>query len=161
MRRLHSLLTTVFSQHAPSYASQIVLERKKVYLRGLIWVLGLYGQVRDNKLILESAVNQDKKECARLVRKTDNKLHYAVEDAVRTLNSFGIQVEFKPSGKNWELNLDIDKNTGSPDVLEALKIYVSTLAGKYGTPAYVGSYNLKGKAFKLFTRLDMSDLIND
>ena len=40
----------------------------------------------------------------------------------------------------------------------SLKTYVSVLVKKYGEPVYTGSYNLKGKAFKLFTRADMRDL---
>ena len=42
--------------------------------------------------------------------------------------------------------------------LENLKTFVSRLTDKYGEPVYAGSYNLRGKAFKVFTRVDMSDL---
>jgi hypothetical protein len=158
MRQLHSLLRTVFSQQAANYAGQVLMERKKPYLCGIMWVMGLYGELRGGKLVLESAACRDRKECSRLVRKTDNTLHDAVQDAVNSLSKSGIQVEFKPSKKNWALTLSIDKSTGGSAILEALKAYVSNLVKKYGEPVYVDSYNLKGKAFKLFTRVDMSDL---
>jgi hypothetical protein len=158
MRQLHSLLRTVFSQQAANYAGQVLMERKKPYLLGIIWVMGLYGEIKDRKLVLDSAVCGDRKECSRLVRKRDNTLYEPVQDVVENLKPFGIQIEFKPYKKKWELNLSIDDNAGGSVILEALKIYVSSLAKKYGEPVYVSSYNLKGKAFKLFTRVDMSEL---
>jgi hypothetical protein len=42
--------------------------------------------------------------------------------------------------------------------LKALQSYVSQLVAAYGEPAYFAGYALKGKAYKLFTRLDMSAL---
>jgi len=54
--------------------------------------------------------------------------------------------------------MSVDKNIGGLAMLVSLKIYVSRLVEKYGEPVYVSNYNLKGKGFKLFTRLDMSSL---
>jgi hypothetical protein len=158
MSRLHSLLSTVFSQKDATYAGQIVLERGKPYLWGVIWVMGLYGEIKHGRLTLDSSVCGDRKECSRLVRKYDTTLHNAVRDAVSTLSRFGIQMDFNADRKNWTLTLGIDKGVGGLPVLAALKTYVSSLAAKYGEPVYVSSYSLKGKAFKLFTRVDMSHL---
>ena len=158
MRQLHSLLSTAFSQQAANYAGQVLIERKKPYLWGIIWVMGLYGELRADKLVLDSAVCGDRKECSRLVRKRDNTLYEPVQDVVNSLKKSGIRIEFKPSKKNWTLTLSVDDRIGGSSIPESLKAYVSVLARKYGEPVYVGSYNLKGKAFKSFTRLDMSSL---
>lgn len=158
MRQLHSLLRTAFSQQATNYAGQVLIERKKPYLWGIIWVMGLYGELRAEKLVLESAVCGDRKECSRLVRKRDNTLYEPVRDVVNSLKKFGIQIEFKPSKKSWTLTLSIDKAVGGSAILKALKAYVSDLVKKHGEPVYISSFNLKGKAFKLFTRVDMNEL---
>ncbi len=122
MRQLHSLLRTVFSQQAANYAGQVLMERKKPYLWGIMWVMGLYGEIKDGKLVLESAVCVDRKECSRLVRKRDTTLYEPVRDVVDSLKPFGIQIEFKPYKKKWELHLSIDDNAGGAVILEALKM---------------------------------------
>ena len=158
MRRLYSLLGNIFSTKAVNYVDKVLLERKKPYLWEFIWVMGLYGELKADKLVLESSVRGDKKECSRLVRKRDNTLYEPIQDLVNSLGKFGLQIEFKPFKKNWALILGADESVGGLDILTALKTYVSSLVKKYGEPVYTGSYNLKGKAFKLFTRLDMCDL---
>jgi hypothetical protein len=155
MRQLHLLLGKAFSAKATNYAGQILSDRKKPYICGILWVMGLYGEFKGNQLVLENAKHQPQKECNRLVRKTDNALHDAVRDAVNTLDSYGIHFEFKPSTKDWTLTLEFREVTGGLAALKALKSYVSRLARTYGEPAYVAGYAMKGKAFKLFTRLDM------
>ena len=158
MRRLHSLLGNTFSTKAPNYVDQLVSERKMPYLWVLLWVMGLYGELREENLVLESTAHRDRMECSRLVRKRDNSLYEPIQDAVERLKKSGIQIEFKPFKKNWTLILGVDESVGGPVILTALKAYVSSLVKKYGEPVYTGSYNLKGKAFKLFTRADMRDL---
>jgi len=158
MKQLHSLLGAAFSQQAGNYAGQILIERRKLYLWGILWVMGLYAELRADNLVLESSVCGDKKECSRLVRKSDNTLYKPVQEVVNSLKKYGIKIEFKPLKKNWTLTLSIDDTVGGSSVLKSLKTYVSSLAKTYGEPAYISSYNLKGKAFKLFTRLEMSDL---
>ncbi len=155
IRQLHSLLGKAFSAKATNYAGQILLDRKKPYVYGILWVMGLYGEFKGNLLVLENAKHQSKKECSRLVRKADNALHDAVQDAVNTLEMYDIHFEFKPSKKNWALTLEIREVAGGLAALKALKSYVSQLASTYGEPAYAAGYAMKGKAFKLFTQLDM------
>ena len=157
MRRLHSLLVNVISAKAANYIDQVLLERKKPYLWALLWVMGLYGELRDDRLVLESLVCGDIKACSRLVRKSDNTLYEPFQAAVNTLKRYGIQIEFKPSKKTWILTLGVDESIGGSASLPTLKAYVLRLVKEYSEPVYVGSYNLKGKAFKLFTRLDMRD----
>jgi len=103
LRQLHSLLKTAFSQQAANYASQVLIERKKPYLWGILWVMGLYGELRAEKLVLESLVCSDRKECSRLVRKRDSTLYEPVQDVISSLEKYGIQIEFKPSKKNWRI----------------------------------------------------------
>jgi hypothetical protein len=156
--QLYTLLRTVFSQQAPTHACQVLLERKKPYLQGIMWVMGRHGVMKNGKLVLESGSCGDIKECSRLVRKSTNTLHDAVQEAVDTLNNCGLQIEFKPAKKSWTLTQGIDHSAGGPAVLEALKVYISSLLKKYGEPVYINSYKLRGKAFKLFARVDMGDL---
>ena len=66
--------------------------------------MGLYGELRGERLVLESSICGDRKECSRLVRKRDNTLYEPVQDVVNTLKKYGIQIEFKPSKKNWTLD---------------------------------------------------------
>jgi hypothetical protein len=158
MLRLHSVLESIFAAQAVNYAGQVLLERQKSYIYGIIWVMGLYGELKAGQLVLESVACQDKKECTRLVRKTTNTLHDAIQDAVNRLSTRGIQVVFKPLQKSWTLTLSIDEKVGGPALLDDLRTYISSLVNKYGAPVYAGSYDLKGQAFKLFTRLDMRGL---
>jgi hypothetical protein len=155
LRHFHLLLGKAFSAKATNYAGQILLDRKKPYIYGILWVMGFYGELKGNKLVLESTTCQSSKECSRLVRKADNNLHDAVQDAVNDLKSYGIHFDFKPSKGDWSLILEISEAAGGLPVLKALKSYVSQLAESYGEPAYAAGYAMKGKAFKLFTRLDM------
>ncbi len=158
MKRLYLLLSSIFSQKADSYAGQVLTDRKTLYLRGVLWVIILYGEIKDGEIVLDGEPNKDKKECSRLVRKTDNTLHSAVREAVDHLVSFGLRVNFKAVKKSWILTLSIDQKNGGEEVLKALKNYVTNLAEKYGEPEYSGSFDLKGRAFKLFTRVDMNGL---
>jgi hypothetical protein len=155
MRQLHLLLGKVFSAKATNYSGQILLDRKKPYIYGILWVMGLYGEFKGDQLVLENAKHQSKKKCNRLVRKTDNALHDAVRDAVNTLDMYDIHFDFKPSKKEWTLALEAREVAGGLVVLKALKSYVSQLAITYGEPDYAAGYAMKGEAFKLFTRLDM------
>jgi hypothetical protein len=121
MRRLYSLLGNIFSTKAVNYVDQLLLDRKKPYLWELIWVMGLYGELKADKLVLESSVCSDKKECSRLVRKKDNTLYEPVQEVVNSLKKFGLQIEFKPFKKNWALILGTDESIGGLDILTALK----------------------------------------
>ncbi len=158
MRLLHALLEDLFTVRATTYAGKVLALRGMPYLWGIMWVMGLYGSLSGGRLVLESALHGDKKECSRLVRKTDTTLHSSIRQAVDTLTGHGVPVEFRPLGKNWTLTLGIEPARGGPAVLQGLKRYVSILTGKYGQSAYISNYNLKGKGFKLFTRVDMGDL---
>ncbi len=155
MRHLHLLLGKAFCAKAANYAAQILLDRKKAYIYGTLWVTGLYGELKGNKLVLESTKCQFKKECLRLVRKRDNTLHDAVQDAVNNLEKYGMRFDFKPSNKDWTLTLEIGEIDGGLAVLKALKSFISELVEAYGEPAYAAGYAMKGRAFKLFTQLDM------
>ncbi|MFA5450574.1 MAG: DUF3795 domain-containing protein [Dehalococcoidales bacterium] len=158
MRQLHLVLGNILSTKAANYVDQLLMERKKPYLWVLLWVMGLYGELREENLVLESAAHRDRIECSRLVRKRDNSLYEPIQDAVERLRKSGIQIEFKPSKRDWMLTLGVDKSIGGSSIITALKSYVSNLVKKYGEPIYTGSYNLKGEAFKLFTRVDMRDI---
>jgi hypothetical protein len=158
LQLLHSLLSKAFSQTARNYVGQILLERQKSYLYGIMWVMGLYAELKGDRLVLASSIWGARKECSRLVRKKDNTLFEPVQDVVEGLKQFGIQIEFQALKKNWILTLKIDEKAGGASLLESLKTYVSSLVKQYGEPVYVNGYNLKGQAFKAFTRVDMRSL---
>jgi hypothetical protein len=50
------------------------------------------------------------------------------------------------------------KKAGGKAVLHALKDYITRLSDKYGEPTYAGNTRFKGKAFKLFSKVDMEIL---
>jgi hypothetical protein len=157
-RTLHRLLSKVFLQKASSFSGQTLLERKNVYIRGLLWVLGYYGKMENDRLTITSGEHGNFKECNRLVRKTDNQLHGAIQQAAESIAQFGIKVEFKPQKKAWEIGLLIEPKAGGGEALTALHEYNLRMAEKHGVPVYVDSMNLKGKAFKLFSQLDMNGI---
>jgi hypothetical protein len=158
LRKLHSVLSQLLSQKCSTYVEQLALERRQPVVLALLWVLALYGQPGDQGLLIDSAVCQDKKECTRLVRKSDNQLHGSPREAVTTLAGRGLRVDFTPRPKGWQLSLDIDALAGGKQALAPLQLYVKSLAGQFGVPVYAGSYDLKGRAFKIFSRLDLSVL---
>ncbi len=43
------------------------------------------------------------------------------QDVVNSLKC-GIQIEFKPSKKNWTLTLSVDESIGGSSILESLKV---------------------------------------
>lgn len=158
-KQLYDLIKLLFSQTAATYAGQVLLERRKPYIGGILWVMGYYGRLEQGKLTVESEAWGDKKECNRLVRKGDNRLHNIVRETLVNLDQQGLVLSFTPRGKKaWVLTLSTDTDRLKEDLLPALKSYTILLAGKYGEPVYVHSYDLKGKAYKLFMALDMSIL---
>ena len=152
------MLAKAFSQKAPDYVSQILLERKQPYLYGIMWVMGLYADLKGDRLVLESSICGARKECSRLVRKSDNTLFEPVQEVVDGLKKLGVQIEFQPLKKNWTLTLRVDDSAGGAPLLGSLKTYVFSLVQQYGEPLYVNGYNLKGQAFKAFSQVDMSSL---
>jgi len=157
-RELHSLLASASGCESGYYAGQLMLERGKPYILFALWVMGLYGELKDNKLVIESEACRDIEECSKLVRKKDNVLHTAVKTTLDSLSGAGIIFSFQPRKKEWTLSLEFAPDAGETELLKALKSYTGLLSEKYGRPVYAGSFYLKGKAFKLFSSLDMRDL---
>jgi hypothetical protein len=156
LRSLHEALKAVYSIRAATYAGQVLMERRKPYLRGILWVMAFYGRLEEGKLIVESTVWGNDKQCSRLVRKGDNSLHTAVREAAQILLEHGFFLDFQSSGRDWVLILSLEPSKLNNQMLSALKTYATALVGEYGKPVYVDSYNLRGKAFKLFSALDMT-----
>jgi hypothetical protein len=155
MESLHHLLSAFISQRAPTYIEQIVLNRHLPCALALIWSLSFYGFTEGERIILRSEVCKGKKECTRFVRKTDNQLHGLVQEAVVQLAEMGLITTFTPLKKEWEMTLEASPKAGESNTLISLKRYVNSLAIRFGEPVYVGSYNLKGRAFRLFSNVDM------
>jgi hypothetical protein len=155
MESLHRLLSSVINRSAPTYIEQIVLNRHLPCALALIWSLSYYGRADGERLILSSKFCKDKKECTRFVRKTDNQLHGLVRNAVARLADNGLVITFTPLKKEWEMALEVSLKDGDSSTLKSLKRYVNSLASRFGEPVYAGSYNLKGRAFKLFSNVDM------
>lgn len=158
MESLHHLLSTIINHKAPTYIGQIVLSRHLPCTLALIWSLSFYGVAEGERMILRSEECKDKKECTRFVRKTDNQLHGLVQEAVVQLAEKGLIIKFTPLKKEWEMRLEASPKAGESNTLSSLKRYVDSLATRFGEPVYAGSYNLKGRAFKLFSNVDMRGL---
>ena len=156
MKLLHSVLSKNFSRRGETYAEQVLIERKRPYVACLLWVMGLYGGLEDGRLVLNSTDHPDRKECVRLVRKTDNAPHKSAQDAMTSLADSGIRIECQTFKRRWTLTMSIDENVGGKALLSTLKEYEAALVEKYGVPDYVSGYNLKGQAFKAFSRVDMA-----
>ncbi len=156
MQALHSVLTRALSRTGDTYAEQILIQRGRPYVAGLLWVMGLYGKLEDGSLVLRSADYPDRNECARLIRRADNNPHKTTQQAITALADAGITIGYEASNTGWTLTLNAATQAGSNALPGWMKDYVRTLAGRYGIPEYVGGYNLKGAAFKAFSRADMA-----
>lgn len=155
LKMLHGLLSELFASKAVTHAAQSQVEKSLTYSRGILWVMGLYGKMEADQLVITSEETGSIKVCTRFIRKADNRLHTAVQKAANDLTKYGIQLTFSPLKKNWRMQLGICNSDGAR-ILEALSSYTHTLVEKYGEPVYIDSYDLKGTAFKLFSQLDMN-----
>jgi hypothetical protein len=155
LKRLYNRLSELLTSNAATHAAQSQVEKSLTYSRGILWVMGLYGKMEADRLVISSEEHGSIKVCDRLIRKTDNRLHTAVQEAADDLSKYGIHLTFTPLKKAWRMQLGIDGPDGAR-ILEALSSYTHTLVEKYGETVYIDSYNLKGKAFKLFSQIDMS-----
>lgn len=155
---LHQLLERILSAMTDTYARQILLKRRRPHVLGLLWVMGLYGEVEREEpptLVLDGTVHGQRRECSWLVRKRDNAIHRAVQQAAGLLEDFGVTVQFQPLEANWFLKLYLDDAVGGDQALRALKQYAVALVEKHGEPEYAGSCKLRGEAFVRFSRADM------
>jgi hypothetical protein len=158
LKILHSRLAAIFSTKAATYAAQRQIETSLTISRAILWAMGLYGKMEDGRLVITSAENGSIKVCNKLVRKADNRLHDLVQQAADDLARAGIKLIFTPLKKAWRMQLGIDGPDGAR-LLEALSGYTHKLVEKYGEPAYIDGFNLKGTAFKLFAQLEMSCVV--
>ncbi len=156
LRNLHSLLTRVFSTAGETFAEQIIVDRQLRYVAGLLWVMGFHGRLEDGTLVLNSAEHIGRKECERLIRKSDNRPHESTRNAMSTLERSGITVEFHPAKRGWTFTMKLHEDAGGSADLAALKDYSEALATRHGPPTYVDGFDLRGQAFKDFKRADMS-----
>ena len=156
MQRLHSILSKALSRSADTYAEQVLLDRERPYVAGLLWVIGLHGRLEDGRLVLRSGDHPDRKECQRLIRKADNSPTKTTQGAITALAEAGITIGYQASKTSWTLTLNAGALAGSDGLPGRLKDYVDALAGRYGIPEYVSGYNLRGRAFKVFSRADMT-----
>jgi hypothetical protein len=155
MKSLNTMLTRVVGNSTGSYVEQILADRMKPYVAGLLWVIGLYGKSQNDALVLTGSDHPDRLECVRLVKKTDNSPHKSTREAMSVLANYGIVIDNSATKKDWTLTLKVEPNTGSPELLRSLVAYISALVKDYGIPTYAAGYQLKGKAYKAFCKVDM------
>jgi hypothetical protein len=157
--KLYEILTYIITSPAKTYARQIVMKRRKPHLFSLLWAFGLYGKFEKGKhphLIIDSKTHGSRPQISYFVRKRDNTLYSTFVHCFRIMKSFGAKGEFvRVNKKDWVLKLSFNKKAGGGSTLKALKLYIRTLAKKYGEPKYRGSSQLKGKAYSYFTKADM------
>lgn len=158
LRAVHGLLEHVRSAPAETYARQLLSQRRRPHMLGLLWVVGLYGELEQNdgwQLVLDGTTYGSRKECAWLVRKRDNSLYGAARQAATLLEDCSVRWEFVPSEEGWLLKLSLGEEAAGEAAVRALKQYAVRLAEQHGEPVYVGSCRLKGEAFSLFSKADM------
>lgn len=157
-KKLHNLFTVIISARADRFSRQILFKRRRQHILGLLWLTGLYGNIRNGKnpqLILDGRVHGSRKQCSWMVRKYDNTFHAFVRQGANMLHDYGVRWEFKPLKKGWLLKLSFKEKAGGRETLKTLKKYVVSLAEEYGEPVYAGNSRLKGNAFALFSKADM------
>jgi len=158
LKKLHNLLTDIISARADRYSRQILLKRRRPHILSLLWLVGLYGNIKNGKhpqLILDGRIHGSRKQCSWMVRKYDNTFHAFVRQGANMLHDYGVRWEFKPLKKGWLLKLSFKEKAGGKEALKALRKYVVSLAEKYGEPVYARNSRLKWKAFALFSKADM------
>jgi len=143
------------STTAETYVDQLLLERNRPYSAGLLWVMGLHGRLEQDRLVLDSADHPERKECERLIRKSDNSPHKATRDAISKLAEAGIRIHCQTRKKGWTLSLSIDEEVGDASLVGLLKEYIAALVAAHGIPNYVSGYDLRGEAFRKFKEVDM------
>jgi hypothetical protein len=155
MKLLHGVLAGIIGNTADTYVEHILADRMKPYVAGLLWVLGLYGTFKDNSLVLCGCDHPDRLECVRLVKKTDNRPHKSTSEAISIVARHGMLIKHSSGKKDWTLTLSVEPTAGGAGLLRSLVDYVSALAKDYGIPTYASGYQLKGKAFRAFCKVDM------
>lgn len=158
-RAVHGLLVKVLTAPADVYARQLTLKRRRPHMLGLLWVLGLYGELKEEDgsqlLVLDGTTYGSRKECGWLVRKRDNSFHGVTQQAARFLEDLKVHCEFVPLKRGWLLKLSFGEEAGGKAALDALKRYAVGLGEKYGEPLYAGNTRFKGEAFARFSKVDM------
>jgi hypothetical protein len=158
LKALHNLLYKINVAHAATYARQIIVKRRKDLLLSILWVFGLYGRsVKSNGATLVISSEEDAAGYVNIiVRKRDSAVHTYAAQSFRILKGYGVRVEHISKKKEWKLVMRFNKKAGGPVALAALQRFVRTLVKRYGRPKYAGSSRYRGKAFELFSRVDMS-----
>lgn len=160
--KLYTFMKGVITGNTKTYARQIITKRRKSHMLSLLWVFGRYGRLMRGKraeLVIDSVIDGSRPEVGCFVRKRDNQLFDVFVQSFRIMKGFGAKGEFvsrKPHG--WQLKLSFDMKAGGASTLQALRRYATKLVEKYGEPKYAGSSQLKGKAYSLFAKTDMSVL---
>jgi hypothetical protein len=152
---VHQLLKRILSAQANTYARQILIKKRIANILNLLWVFGVYGEIKDSHLVIDSKTVNKCADFTNIVRKRDNAFHIAASQSVRILKDFGVDVEFIPMKKDWLLKIKFAKIDGGTAAMKALRVYITKLVKKFGKPVYTGASKFKGKAFELFSKADM------
>jgi len=156
-KTIHKLLASVVSPHADTYARQLRLKRRRRHILGLLWVMGVYGDLSKDgsQLALDSKKHGSQTGCKWLVRKRDVTLYDTVEFCLKILHGFGMRYNFETSKRDWTLEIHFTKKAGGSNTLKAFKKYVEKLVEEYGKPEYMWASRFKGEAFTRFKKADM------
>ena len=161
-RRLHEFMTQMITGRTKTYARQTIMRRRKAHMLGLLWAFGRYGRLvkgTPTQLVIDSVDAGSKPQLSYFVRKRDNQLYELYMQCFRIMKEFGAKGAFVSINRHgWQLKLSFYMKAGGASTLQALKRYATGLAEKYGDPKYAGDSQLKGKAYSLFAKADMSVL---
>ena len=158
-RALHRLLATIKSISGDTHIRQAVLERRKHWIRKLLWVSGLFGELREEEGSPYLAVNSETFSAQKIPSWMDLEI---VGEYPKILKEYGVHCEhvpltkekygekgwLRPSGhlrkKGWFLKMTFDEAACKVAALRALQTYAKKLDEKYGK-----------KAFRYFSNVDM------
>lgn len=162
VKSIHHLLATFISAPAETYAQQEALRRRRSNILLILWVFGHLGELvtrQGTQLVIDSVDCGPRPDCSSVIRKRDNTLHIAARQSIAEMANYGAHVSHTPIGpEHWFLSMSFDRRAGGSRAIKALKRYVTALVREYGEPLYSGSSRYKGKAFELFSRVDMNIL---
>lgn len=153
---LHELISALESKTNVSYAQKEVLKKRREHLMKIMWIFGLYGEFKDNSLVIDSETY------------TIQKIHSnyeTVKNYISTFKEYGVHCELIPLEKEkqdkkgwltptgalrkrgWFMRMSFDDCAGGTPTLRALQNYTAHLSKKHGT-----------KAFTYFSKADMRTL---
>lgn len=136
-----------------SYARQLVLKKRNLHVLKIVWTFGLFGNLEDSSLTLDSKTYLAQKihsDYSRVLNYFTGLKEHGVhcEHIPLIEEKYGKKGWLTPTGalrkKGWFMKMSFDEKAGGVPALKALQTYAVSLHEKYGK-----------NAFRYFSKADM------